>query len=130
MNKGGGGACLAAIWPYFVCAREEVHELCVSLSLIVTFGLLQCSGPQRGSYHVFYTLAVLSYFPSILILLSPLSLLLQNMLPKCSAYLENTLRFHSSFKEAAVGLRTVKCVLVLKRHDMLDVATGGGGGVR
>ena len=55
---------------------------------------------------------------------------LQNMLPESSAYLENTLQFHSSFKEAAVGLRTVKCVLVLKKHDMFDVATVAEGGVR
>ena len=60
---------------------------------------------------------------------SPLSLL-QNMLPESSAYLENTLQFHSSFKEAAVGLRTVKCVLVLRKHDMFDVATVAEGGVR
>ena len=53
-----------------------------------------------------------------------------NMLPESSAYLENTLQFHSSFKEAAVGLRTVKCVLVLKKHDMFDVATVAEGGVR
>jgi len=52
------------------------------------------------------------------------------MLPESSAYLENTLQFHSSFKEAAVGLRTVKCVLVLKKHDMFDVATVAEGGVR
>ena len=46
------------------------------------------------------------------------------------AYIENTLQFHSSFKEAAVGLRTVKCVLVLKKHDMFDVAAVAEGGVR
>ena len=52
------------------------------------------------------------------------------MLPESSAYLENTLQFHSSFKEAAVGLRTVKCVLLLKKHDMFDVATVAEGVVR
>ena len=67
---------------------------------------------------------------SLLILSLPLLSLLQNMLPESSAYLENTLQFHSSFKEAAVGLRTVKCVLVLKKHDMFDVATVAEGGVR
>ena len=74
---------------------------------------------------------VLSLNPlSLLILSLPLCSLLQNMLPESSAYLENTLQFHSSFKEAAVGLRTVKCVLVLKKHDMFDVATVAEGGVR
>ena len=74
---------------------------------------------------------VLSLNPlSLLILSLPLLSLLQNMLPESSAYLENTLQFHSSFKEAAVGLRTVKCVLVLKKHDMFDVATVAEGGVR
>ena len=52
------------------------------------------------------------------------------MLPESSAYLENTLQFHSSFKEAAVGLRTVKCVLLLKKHDIFDVATVAEGVVR
>ena len=66
----------------------------------------------------------------LLILSLPLLSLLQNMLPESSAYLENTLQFHSSFKEAAVGLRTVKCVLVLRKHDMFDVATVAEGGVR
>ena len=74
---------------------------------------------------------VLSLDPHFLLILSlPLLSLLQNMLPKSSAYLENTLQFHSSFKETAVGLRTVKCVLVLKKHDMFDVATVAEGGVR
>ena len=49
------------------------------------------------------------------------------MLPESSAYLD---QFHSSFKEAVVGIRTVKCVLVLKKHDMFDIATVAEGGVR
>jgi len=81
-----------------------------------------------GAYPYFLVLSLNPHF--LLIVSLPLCSLLQNMLPESSAYLENTLQFHSSFKEAAVGLRTVKCVLVLKKHDMFDVATVAEGGVR
>ena len=58
-----------------------------------------------GTYPCFLVLSLNPHF--LLIVSLPLCSLLQNMLPVSSAYLENTLQFHSSFKEAAVGLRTV-----------------------
>ena len=99
------------------------------------FSRVQISNPDTGDADsgdvVYPCFLVLFLNPlSLLILSLPLLSLLQNMLPESSAYLENTLQFHSSFKEAAVGLRTVKCVLVLKKHDMFDVATVAEGGVR
>ena len=110
------------------------------------FSRVKISNPDTGdadsgdvvyshSYVCVWNLSILSCPVSpnthfLLILSLPLLSLLQNMLPESSAYLENTLQFHSSFKEAAVGLRTVKCVLVLKKHDMFDVATVAEGGVR
>ena len=82
-----------------------------------------------GTYPYFLVLSlpILSLSPH---LESPSLVSLSEHATREQAYLENTLQFHSSFKEAAVGLRTVKCVLVLKKHDMFDVATVAEGGVR